>query len=49
MTLQIDGTRERRFKLALTVGEAAEQCDAIGFGPKAQHASIREGRILDRE
>src|SRR5438105_3622901 len=34
---------------SLTVGEPAEKGDAIGFGPKAHHASLREGRILDRE
>jgi hypothetical protein len=30
-------------------GEAVEHGDAVGFGPKPDHASLRECRILDRK
>src|SRR4051812_11294340 len=33
----------------LAVGEPAECRNAIGFGPKADHAALRERCVLDRE
>src|SRR5689334_20052464 len=38
-----------KHSLPLTISEAVEHGDAIGFGPKAHHACLRECRILDRK
>src|SRR5215510_5016967 len=49
MVLRMDHAPSRASLVLLIVGQSAEYGDAIGFGPKAHHAGLREGGILDCE